>query len=41
MENSNNGRETTPKKKQESHLLSKNPKEDSHTNIIPTHNNKK
>ena len=33
MENSNTRRETTPYKKQESNLLSTNPKEDSHTNI--------
>jgi hypothetical protein len=34
MENTNIRRETTPQKKQESNL-SKNSKEDSHTNIIP------
>jgi hypothetical protein len=34
MENTNIRRETTPWKKQESNL-STNPKEDSHTNIIP------
>ena len=34
MKNINTGRETTPQKKQESNLLSTNPKEDSHTNII-------
>jgi hypothetical protein len=33
MENTNTRRETTPWKKQESNLLSTNPKEDSHTNI--------
>ena len=33
MENTNKGRETTHKKKQESNLLSTNPKEDNHTNI--------
>jgi hypothetical protein len=31
----NTRRETTPQKKQESNLPSTNPKEDSHTNIIP------
>jgi hypothetical protein len=40
VENANTRRETTPKKKQESNLLSINPKEDSHTNIIPPINNK-
>jgi hypothetical protein len=35
MENTNTMRESTPSKKQESNL-STNPKEDSHTNIIPT-----
>jgi hypothetical protein len=34
MENSNKRKETTPKKKQESNLLSTDPKEGSHTNII-------
>jgi hypothetical protein len=34
VENANTRRETTPKKKQESNLLSINPKEDSHTNIM-------
>jgi hypothetical protein len=34
MENTNTRRETTPEKKPES-SLSTNPKEDSHTNIIP------
>jgi hypothetical protein len=34
MENFNTRRETTPYKKQESNL-STNPKEESHTNIIP------
>ena len=33
MENTNTRRETTPWKKQESNLLSTNPKEDSHTNM--------
>ena len=33
MENTNKGRETKHKKKQESNLLSPNPKEDNHTNI--------
>jgi hypothetical protein len=35
MENSNTRRKTRPYKKQESNLFSTNPKEDSHTNIIP------
>jgi hypothetical protein len=35
MENSKIRRQTTPKKKQECNLLSTNPNEDSHTNIIP------
>jgi hypothetical protein len=35
MKNSNKRRETTPLEKQESSLLSTNPKEDRHTNIIP------
>jgi hypothetical protein len=34
MENTNIRWETTPQKKQESNLLSTNPKEDSHTNKI-------
>jgi hypothetical protein len=33
MENANTRRETTPQKKQESNVLSTNPKEDNHTNI--------
>jgi hypothetical protein len=33
MENANTRRESIPYKKQESNLLSTNPKEDSHTNI--------
>jgi hypothetical protein len=35
MENSNTRKETIPKKRPESNVLSTNPKEDSHTNIIP------
>jgi len=44
MGNSNTRRETTPHKKQESNPLSTNPKEESHTNIIPSltkNNNRK
>jgi hypothetical protein len=36
MENPNTRRESPPSKKQESNLLSRNPKEDTHTNIIPS-----
>jgi hypothetical protein len=36
MKNYNTGRETEHFKKQESKLLSTNPKQDNHTNIIPT-----
>ena len=35
MKNSNTRRETIPYKEQENNLLSINPKEDSHTNVIP------
>jgi len=35
MGNSNTRKETTPHKKQEINPLATNPKEESHTNIIP------
>jgi len=35
MGNSNTRRETTPHKKQEINPLATNPKEESHTNIMP------
>ena len=38
MENTSKGRGTTLKKKQESNILSTNPKEDNHTNIKMTSN---